>query len=53
MSADITVLEHRPDVVLVDIEMPGVDGLSAAAAGARPCGPPRTRARRRSPAYCS
>ena len=26
------VLEHRPDIALLDIEMPGLDGLAAAAA---------------------
>ena len=28
-------LAHRPDVALLDIEMPGADGLEAAAAAAR------------------
>ncbi|CAL9287053.1 response regulator transcription factor [Streptomyces eurythermus] len=27
-----TALEHRPDVLVVDIDLPGLDGLSAAAA---------------------
>ncbi|MDA2813267.1 response regulator transcription factor [Nocardiopsis sp. RSe5-2] len=26
-----TVLEHRPDVVIIDIDLPGMDGLTAAA----------------------
>ena len=33
-QAVLATLEHRPDVLVIDLEMPGVDGLGAVA-GAR------------------